>query len=426
MRQTHRLSAIPKVKDTESAAEYVPPGALKAWANNPRKNDSAIASVAASIQRFGFGAPILARRETGEVIAGHTRLKAAARLGLGRVPVRYLDLSADEAHALALADNKLGELADWDDDLLAGVLQGLDANGVEIGDLGFDDDELKELLNEPAVGGDVDEELGLSAPEQLQEKWKTASGQLWKITGKAGEHFILCGSSTSPIDVAKLAGNKLAQCIWTDPPYGVAYVGKTKDALTIENDKLDGEGLRAFLVEAFKAADGILEPGSAIYVAHPAGAPSLQFRLAFDDVWRFKQGLVWLKDSMVLGRSDYHYKHEPIIYGCKPAPEGSGRSGRGGDRWFGDNAQTSVFEVARPKVSEFHPTMKPIELVVAMLSNSCPPGGMVYEPFSGSGTTMLAAESIGRKCLAMEIDPKFVAVCLERMTANGCEAVLCC
>lgn len=423
-------SAEPKPSTGKPPAEWVDVGKLKPWGNNPRKNDGAVQGVADSITRFGFGAPLLVRSETGEVIAGHTRLKAAQKLGMKVVPVRYMDLSADEAHALALADNKLGESADWDDELLAGVLQDLDSHGIKIDDLGFGDEELKELIAEPPTPGDVDEELGLSAPEELQQKWKTELGQLWKIVGTAGEHRILCGSSTEPANVQRLANGARVQCVWTDPPYGVAVVGgsralssgerKANGGLEIQNDKLNPEELRAFLVEAFGVTDAILEPGSAIYVAHPS-RPDLQsiFHAAFAQVWRTKQHLVWLKDSLVLGHSDYHYKHEPIIYGVKALGEGEGRHGRGHAGWFGNDAQVSVFDVARPKESKFHPTMKPIELVSQMLRNSCPPGGVVYEPFSGSGTTMLAAESVGATCLAMELDPKFVAVCLERMAANG-------
>jgi site-specific DNA-methyltransferase (adenine-specific) len=214
-------------------------------------------------------------------------------------------------------------------------------------------------------------------------------------------------------------GEERADMMWTDPPYGVSYVGKGADALTIENDAHSPESLRMFLVDCFKAADSVaMKAGAAWYIAHPAGAISLQFRLAVDEAgWTYRQGLVWAKDTMVLGRSDYHYKHEPIIFGYKP---GTGRKGRGGDGWYGGSAETSVFDVERPKVNDLHPTMKPIELVARMVRNSSPQGGMVYEPFSGSGTTMLACESTGRLCRAIELDPKYVAVALERMTETGC------
>jgi len=413
------------VEQVESAAEWVSAASLRPWAQNPRKNDKAVERVAASITRFGFGAPILARRANGEVIAGHTRLKAAAKLGIDRVPVRYLDVSESDAHALALADNKLGELAAWDDAMLSAVLAGLKAEHVDLGDTGFAEHELTKLLADLNGAGAGGGEALESAPEKLQKKWQTALGQVWEIpsqTVRDGVHRLVCGSSTDASVVASLMGDERADMMWTDPPYGVAYVGKTADALEIENDAQSPEELRRFLVECFKSADAALKPGAAWYVAHPSGPLSLQFNLAVLEVgWTYRQGLVWVKDSMVLGRSDYHYKHEPIMFGYKP---GTGRRGRGGDGWTGGNAEVSVFEVERPKVNDMHPTMKPVELVARMVRNSSPQGGMVYEPFSGSGSTMLACESSSRVCRAVELDPKYVAVALERMTEVGCEGQL--
>lgn len=418
-----KLTAPVTVADDEAAAVWVSVAELKPWANNPRKNDKAVDRVAASIKKFGFGAPVIARLETREVIAGHTRLKAAAKLGIDRVPVRYLDLSLEDSHLLALADNKLNELAAWDDELLAGVLQDLDAKGVDLACSGFAEHELTKLLADQSAADADTAESTQTEPEKLQAKWKTALGQVWEIqsqTVPGGVHRIVCGSSLDSDIVARVMCGEKAQMMWTDPPYGVAYVGKGSDALTIENDRLDGPALQTFLETAFRRAVGALVPGSPGYVAHPAGGLSLQFRLAFDAAgFVFRQGLVWVKDSMVLGRSDYHYKHEPIMFGYTA---GVGRRGRGGDGWFGGNAETSVFEVDRPKANELHPTMKPVDLVARMIRNSCAPKGRVYEPFSGSGTTMIASEASSRVCSAVELDPKFVAVALERMSEIGCDA----
>jgi DNA modification methylase len=202
------------------------------------------------------------------------------------------------------------------------------------------------------------------------------------------------------------------------PPYGVNYVGKTRDALTIENDGADG--LQDLLTAAFTLAGDALEPGSPFYIAHPAGPLCLVFGAAVLSVgWKIHQTLMWLKDSMVLGHADYHYKHEPIFYGWTP---GVGRSGRGnhdGSRWYGDNSQTSVFDIARPKRSEDHPTMKPPELVEACIRNSSPRDGIVLDLFLGSGTTMVAAHNLGRVCYGMEIDEGYAAVILERMSGMG-------
>jgi DNA modification methylase len=238
-----------------------------------------------------------------------------------------------------------------------------------------------------------------------------------------GRHVLLCGDSAAEADVARVMGQDRANAMWTDPPYGVAYVGKTKAALTIANDNLKGDALREFLVRCFaSAAKCALTEGSAVYVAHPAGALSLEFLLAFREVgWRLHQTLVWKKDSFVLGHADYHYAHEPILFGYVP---GAGRRGRGGEGWYGDNAQSSVFEVPKPRSNDEHPTMKPVELVATMLRNSVPVGGIVYEPFSGSGTTLVAAEGAGRVGRGIEIDPKYVAVALERLSAMGLEPAL--
>jgi ParB/RepB/Spo0J family partition protein len=413
----------------EPAAEWVALDALRPWADNPRKNDDAVDAVAESIRRFGFGAPILARRANGEIIAGHTRLRAAQQLGLDRVPVRFLELDPVDAHLLALADNRLGEEASWDDGKLAALLAELRVADADLAATGFTEAEIAKLLREAddAANGTEIADAEPSRADELREKWGTKLDQLWTIESRAApgkRHRLLCGDSTKAEDVARLLGNERADCMWTDPPYGVAYVGRTKAKLTLANDSLEGTKLFDFLCACFVAADKYaLKPGAAVYVAHPAGALSLQFLLAFEHAgWRLHQTLVWVKDSMVLGHSDYHYAHEPVLYGYAPAK--SGRRGRGGEGWYGDNAQTSVFEVPRPKVSEEHPTMKPVELVAAMVRNSAPPAGLVYEPFSGSGSTMAACESTGRVCRAIELDPKYVAVALERMSATGLQPAL--
>lgn len=403
-----------------AAAVWVDPGVLKPWAKNPRKNDGKpVDEVAKSIERFGFAAPIIANKD-GEVIAGHTRLKAAKKLGLTSVPVRYVDLPEKEAHALAVADNKLGELAEWDDDLLRAAIDEVE----DVSGLGFDERSLARLIDEgrpPAESGDV----VIGRPHALQKKWGTVLGQRWRIPSRnaKGEHVLVCGDSGDSNVVARLMGTERAHMMWTDPPYGVVYIGKTKDALTIENDDLKGDSLREFLVRCFSVATtAALIEGAAVYVAHPPGGLLIEFALAFRDVtWRLHQTLVWNKGTIVLGHSDYHYAHEPILFGYTP---GGGRRGRGGVGWYGDDAQRSVFDVAKPQANEDHPTMKPIDLVAIMVRNSAPLGGLVYEPFNGSGTTLLAAETTGRIGRGIELDPKYVAVALERLTQIGLEPKL--
>ncbi len=417
----HAASPTPS---PEPAAEWVALDALRPWADNPRKNDDAIVAVAESIRRFGFGAPILARRANSEIIAGHTRFKAAQQLGLDRVPVRFLDLDPVDAHLLALADNRLAEDASWDDAMLSALLADLKAQQADLAATGFTDAEIAKLLAEAEAANGTGEvpEPELSRADELQAKWGTGPEQLWTIGSRATPgkaHRILCGDSTKGDDVSRLMGDERAACLWTDPPYGVAYVGKTKAKLTIANDTLSGEKLYEFLCAAFVAADKhAVAEGAAIYIAHPSGAAAIQFLLAVEHAgWRIHQGLVWVKDRFVLGHSSYHLAHEPLLLAFAPAK--SGRRGRGGPGWFGDNAQSSVFSVPRPSVSDEHPTTKPVDLIVPMLRNSSPPGGLVYEPFSGSGSTMAACEATGRVCRAIELEPKYVAVALERMSASG-------
>jgi site-specific DNA-methyltransferase (adenine-specific) len=221
-------------------------------------------------------------------------------------------------------------------------------------------------------------------------------------------HRLLCGDSTRPEDVGRVMGRDRAAWMWTDPPYGVSYVGKTKAALTIQND---GAGdLPAFVGAAFAAADAVLVDGAPVYVAHPAGALCVEFGKAFLAAgWHFHETLVWVKDAMVLGHSDYHFQHEPIIYGWK----GKNRP------WFGGRDKVSLLRHPKPNRSESHPTMKPVGLVAECLANSSAPAAVGFEPFSGSGTTLVAAEQLGRLCRAVELEPKYVAVALERLAALG-------
>jgi site-specific DNA-methyltransferase (adenine-specific) len=376
-----------------------------------------------SLRRYGAGRSVLADRN-GRVIAGNKTVERAAELGLpirvvktdGRelVVVQRQDLDLKEhkaARELALADNRVAELdLDWD----PRVLRSLAEEGVDL-EAYFSPEELADILADEEVQGAGEAEAPpIDWAAELEAEWKTAPGQIWTIPSKTRpglQHRLMCGDGTDRDTVRQLAADGVPLWMWTDPPYGVDYVGRTADALTIRND--EAEKLPSLLREAFARANEILADGAPVYVAHPAGALSMEFCKAFVDAgWKWHQTLVWLKDSMVLGHSDYHYKHEPLLYGWKP---GKGR------RWFGGRDQVSVLEVPRPKASELHPTMKPPELVLACLRNSSRAGDLGYDPFSGSGTTLVAAEQAGRACLAMELDPKYVAVALERLRRLGLE-----
>lgn len=271
----------------------------------------------------------------------------------------------------------------------------------------FADSEWRELTGEEISTVDAEPQVDRAA--ELLEKWKVETGQLWQL----GSHRLICGDCTDAAVVARVMGGERADCMWTDPPYGVEYVGRTKNALTIENDSADN--LPSLLSASFGNANDVLIAGAPFYVAHPPGALQLVFLNTVSFLgWKIHEQLVWVKDSMVLGHADYHYRHEPILYGWT---RGDGRPGRGnhdGSHWYGDNSQTSVFEIDRPKRSEEHPTIKPPELVEKCLRNSTQKDGIVYEPFSRSGTTIIACQNLGRKARAVEISPAYVAVALER------------
>lgn len=384
------------------AAEMVPIERLKPWVKNPRKNDKAVRAVADSIARFGFANPILARREDGRVIAGHTRLKAAILLGLAEAPVRYLDLGEEEADALALADNRLGELAEWDDAALAEILQGL---GDRRKGLGWTEDDIAEILAGAALPDDGDE-----APPVPAEA-VSVLGEVYEL----GPHRLTCGDSTDPAVWARLLGGERIRMIWTDPPYGVAVNSGTPeqnaaahrrtDGLLVQNDDLTPEALRALLDAVFGAARAACDPGAAWYVAAPAGPLFAVFGAALGDIWRHT--LIWKKDVFAFGRSDYHYCHEPIFYGWVD----------GGPHHFADDrTQHTVMEFARPKKSTEHPTMKPIPLVRKCIVNSSRPGWIVGDPFGGSGTTLLAAACEGRIARLIELDPRYCDVIRRRWT----------
>jgi DNA modification methylase len=377
--------------------------------NARRHPDRNRSMVEQSLREVGAARSIVVD-EDGTILAGNATVAAAPQVGIDRVrivetdgtelvAVRRSGLTPGQKQRLALWDNRSAELADWDTAVLA-----LLADEIDLYDL-WETDELADLL---AVD-DLPRHLQTD-PEAIPEPPEvpiTQPGDLWVV----GSHRLLCGDATNVQDVARLMNGARAACCWTDPPYGVSYVGKTADALTIAND--DAGGLEGLLRSAFTAAQDALMPGSPFYIAHPAGPLSLTFQRVITELdWRIRQTLVWVKDSLVLGHSDYHFRHEPILYGFLPG--GIGRLGRGSTHWFGDDAQTTVFEVPRPKASPDHPTSKPVALITAMLGNSTRSGDLVLDPFAGSGSTLIACEEQGRRCAALEIDPRYCDVIVRR------------
>lgn len=393
------------------AAEWVALDELTPWAGNPRRNDIAAAKVAVSIKRFGFGSPILARRN-GEIIAGHTRLKAAEMLGLKRVPVRYLDISEKEARLLALADNKLGEVAAWNAPMLAEILSDYGLEDAEFA--GWDSMDLGKLADEvidfgPLESTEVEED---EVPEPPADP-VTKLGDVWTL----GDHTLVCGDSTDPAVLALLVGETRSGLMVTDPPWGVSVVGGTRDARRrcyqrghkrkrIANDDLTGSQLADFLGEAYSVAAETLRPGASWYVWY-AGTETVAHVTAAQKLGGFRHVLVWVKPSFVFGRADYHYRHEPCLYGWTPGAA---------HVWLGDRKQSSVFEVGRDDdmARLTHPTAKPVALFAVPVANHLKPGEAILDIFAGSGPAFSAAEQSGRRCFGVELDPAYCDVIVER------------
>jgi site-specific DNA-methyltransferase (adenine-specific) len=395
-----------------AAAEWVAIERLTPWVKNPRKNDATVDRAAASIKAHGWGAPILARRDNSEIIAGHTRLKAALRMGLRLVPVRYLDLDEIRAHSLALADNRVGEESEWDREALARVLDDLQRAGADLEATGFDEKEVDDLIAKleaerlAEIGEDLDDDL-LALPAEP----KSEAGRVYAL----GPHRLLCGDSRDIGAVEAASDGRRVDLVWTDPPYNVGYVGKTKDALTIENDKMEDGAFRDFLRDAFSTAAALMRPGAIFYIAH-ADSEGLNFRGAVRDVgWKLAQTIIWVKDVFVMGRQDYQWRHEPILYGWRDD---------GAHLVLKDRTQDTIWEIPRPKVSAAHPTMKPVALVRRAIVNSSRIGDLVLDLFGGSGTTMVACAKEQRSALLVELDPKYCDVIRRRWARFALKAGL--
>ncbi len=371
--------------------------------NFRRHPDEQVDALRGSIRELGWVKTVLVNRTTGHVIDGHARIEEARSQNLPTIPVTYVELTeAEERLALAVLD-PISEMAFRDEEAIRALLASVETEDAAL-------TALLEHLGKAAItpmgllpGIDPDEAPPLPAEPTTQP------GDLLLL----GDHRLLCGDATSAAAWQTLMDGRAAEVVWTDPPYGVGYVGKTADELTIANDTVDG--LDALLVAAFSHAREHTTAGTPFYIAAPAGPAGSLFRSAIGrGGLRFHQALVWVKDTMVLGHSDYHYRHEDLLYGWMP---GEGRPGRGahpGSRWQGDHSQTTVLEFERPKRSEEHPTMKPVALVAYCLRNSSRLGQIVLDPFAGSGSTIIAAEQERRRCCAMELDPKYCDVIAAR------------
>ncbi len=366
---------------------------LVLYENNPRNNDGAVDAVAASINSFGFKVPIIIDKNN-VVVCGHTRVKASKKLGMTEVPCIVADdLNEEQIKAFRLADNKVSELAEWNMDKLAEELKQIDMDMLQFG---FED--LESSLERDVLEDEFDEE------EELPVNPYSKKGDVFIL----GKHRLMCGDSTIKEDVDKLTDGKLADMIFTDPPYNVDYEGGVDDngsKMKIQNDKQSDADFKEFLQKAFDNMTLHCKNGGAIYCCH-ADTEGLNFRTAFINAgFKLAECLIWVKNSLVLGRQDYHWRHEPILYGWK---EGAGHY------FIDDRSQDTIWEYNKPKVNDLHPTMKPLELVGRAIKNSSKKGELVLDLFGGSGSTMIASEQIDRSAMLMELDEKYVDVIVKR------------
>lgn len=348
--------------------------------------DDQVQQIANSIKEFGFNQPIVVDKH-GVIIVGHGRFMAAHLLGLSFVPVLEVDLSEERAKAYRLADNKLNE-SEWRMEYVIEELKGLSMEMLDL--TGFD---------RSLILGDKEKDEAVPPPPSVP---RTALGDIYEL----GQHRLVCGDATSQDAIVALMDGRKADLLLTDPPYNVDYTGKTKDALKIENDRKDSQPFIDFLTSAFSAANAHMKAGASFYIWH-ADMQGHNFIKAVENMsdWHWAQKLIWNKNSMVLGRSDYHWKHEPCLYGWK---EGASHL------WNADRKQVTVLNFDRPSKSEDHPTMKPVDLLVYQIGNNTKGEDIVLDPFLGSGSTLIAAQKTGRICYGMELDPKYVDVVVQR------------
>jgi site-specific DNA-methyltransferase (adenine-specific) len=401
------------------------------YGNNPRRNDSAVDAVAASIREFGFITPIVVDA-AGVVVAGHTRLKAAERLGLDKVPVICAaDLTPEQAQAFRLADNKTGEIATWDVEKLLAELDGLE--GFDMRDYGFTDADFEAVVDAEDDGYEGG----------VPKKPITKKGELWAL----GDHRLLVGDARTGKDVERLTGGRAMDLWLTDPPYGVDIAGKnrwlnatgksSRNESDIEGDAIDPDGLYALLQESFMHAAQTLKRGGAFYIWHADGN-----RRVFDEALAAaglapRQALIWVKNSMTLTRQDYQWRHEPCLYGWKEGAAHYFTFDRTQQGVIDDTAVrrmskkdlvryvdelrnslgTTVIYEDKPHKSPEHATIKPVPLIGRLISNSSHRGEAVIDTFAGSGSTLIAAQQLGRQAYVMEIDPKYADVIIARYEA---------
>ena len=371
---------------------------LVPYVNNARTHSpEQLTKLRSSLREFGFINPVIIDREF-NVIAGHGRIMAAKEEGIEEVPCVFVDyLTEAQKKAYILADNRMALDAGWDEELLRIEIESLQGADFDVSMTGFSDDEIADLF---AGDGEKDvKDDGFDLSVALEKAAFVEQGDIWTV----GRHRLMCGDATSAEDVAALMDGKKANLIVTDPPYGVSF--KSSGGLTIKNDSMKGDQFYTFLYNSFVRMVEHLESGGAAYVFH-ADTEGLNFRKAFVDAGFHLAGVcIWVKNSLVLGRSDYQWQHEPVLYGFLK---------NGKHPWYSDRKQTTIWNYDKPKRNKNHPTSKPLDLLGYPISNSSQENAIVLDTFGGSGSTMMACEQTNRICYMMELDEKYASVILRR------------
>ena len=388
---------------TTTQMELVPTDKLIPYVNNARTHSAEqVNKLRASLREFGFINPVIVDKDL-NVIAGHGRILAAKEEKIPEIPCVYVDyLTEAQKKAYILADNRMAMDAGWDEELLRVEIEALQAEAFDVSLTGFDEKEISDLFEDSDGTGAEDDGFDLSAA--LEQAAFVEKGDVWTV----GRHRVMCGDATVAEDVQKLMDGKKANLILTDPPYGVSF--QSADGLSIQNDSIKGEEFYQFLLAAMQNMVSVLEPGGAAYVFH-ADTEGLNFRRAFVDAGLHLAGCcIWVKNSLVLGRSDYQWQHEPVLYGFLK---------NGKHSWYSDRKQTTIWNFDKPKRNKNHPTSKPLDLLAYPIGNSTQANAIVLDTFGGSGSTLMACEQTNRICYTMELDPKYASVILRRYVEDG-------
>lgn len=367
---------------------------------NPRKdlkpNDEEYIKIKNSIINFGYVEPIIINKDF-TVIGGHQRLKVLKELNYEKIECIVVDLDKTQEKALNIALNKIS--GDWDNNKLEELLAELKETDIDLDITGFSFDEVDNILKD--ITGSKEDDFDIQQALDEIDEPTTKTGDIWIL----GRHRLMCGDSTQKEQVLRLMNNQEADMLLTDPPYNVDYEGKTADALKIENDNMNETEFYNFLLDSFRNMYESVKYGGSVYVFH-ADTEGLNFRNAFKSCgFKLAQCLVWVKNTFVMGRQDYQWRHEPILYGWK---EGAGHY------FVDDRKQSTVLEFDKPSRNAEHPTMKPVDLLVYLIKNSSKEDNLILDLFGGSGSTLIAAEQTKRKCYTMELDPKYCDVIVKR------------